>query len=146
MKKEYTVGFAFNIERSEVVLILKDRPEWQKGFWNGTGGKIEADETLQECMAREFLEETGLRSDPQNWKLFADYKLSKARIFFLKSFMDITGACQQEGESETIRIWKISELNSLPLLPNLRWLIPLALDASSPIAQITEQNERERIE
>lgn len=48
--KEYVLGFAFNRERTKIVLILKNRPDWQKGKYNGIGGKIEpSDETADRC-------------------------------------------------------------------------------------------------
>ena len=35
----YVVGFYF--AQGQVMLIQKDRPVWQKGKWNGVGGKID---------------------------------------------------------------------------------------------------------
>jgi 8-oxo-dGTP diphosphatase len=42
---KYVVGFLFNEGKTKVVLIKKNRPDWQKGYFNGVGGKIEGDET-----------------------------------------------------------------------------------------------------
>ena len=35
------VGFAFTEDRRSVILIRKNRPEWQAGRLNGVGGHIE---------------------------------------------------------------------------------------------------------
>ncbi len=57
-KDRYVVGFVFSKDLSRVLLVLKNRPAWQNGKFNGIGGKIEADETAFEAMNREFVEET----------------------------------------------------------------------------------------
>jgi 8-oxo-dGTP diphosphatase len=56
--KHWVVGFVFK-NRDEVTLVMKNRPEWQKGKLNGVGGKIEAGETSAQAMRREFKEEAG---------------------------------------------------------------------------------------
>lgn len=56
----YVLGFMFNPERDKVVLIEKNRPEWQAGKLNGVGGKVEQGETPLQAMIREFYEETGI--------------------------------------------------------------------------------------
>jgi len=59
-KHRYVLGFMFDRDYAEVALILKNRPAWQAGKWNGIGGKIEGDETPHAAMVREFTEETYL--------------------------------------------------------------------------------------
>jgi hypothetical protein len=57
-KHRFVLGFVFDFEAKKVLLVLKNRPDWQTGLLNGLGGKIEADETPLEAMEREFKEET----------------------------------------------------------------------------------------
>lgn len=64
----YVVGFMFTTDLSKVLLILKNKPEWQSGKLNGIGGKVEDGETFHAALAREFLEETGARFD--GWKFY----------------------------------------------------------------------------
>jgi len=47
MKKTYVAGFMFSPDLENVVLIEKQKPEWQKGKYNAVGGKIEDGETPQ---------------------------------------------------------------------------------------------------
>lgn len=61
------VGFVFR--GKEVVLILKNRPDWQAGRLNGVGGRVEAGESPKEAMVREFKEETGLYIPLGFWML-----------------------------------------------------------------------------
>ena len=58
VKDRYVLGFVFSLDASRVLLIWKNRPEWQKGKLNGIGGKIEEGELPIDAMKREFSEET----------------------------------------------------------------------------------------
>lgn len=67
---EYVLGFAID-SSSNVLLIKKKRgPSFNIGMYNGIGGSIEDRETRQEAMAREFQEECGLSTPPENWECF----------------------------------------------------------------------------
>lgn len=55
-----------------VVLIKKNRPEWQKGRFNGLGGKVKAAESMPDAMSREFQEECGVIVDPDRWKVVGE--------------------------------------------------------------------------
>lgn len=57
---EYVIGFMFSAGMQLVLLIRKNRPDWQAGRLNGIGGKIEPGEAPIDAMIREFKEETGL--------------------------------------------------------------------------------------
>ncbi len=57
--KRMVLGFAFNPFANKVLLIHKNRPDWQRGKLNGVGGHIEGSETSRDAMVREFREETG---------------------------------------------------------------------------------------
>lgn len=53
------LGFCFNPLDNTVLLMRKNRPDWQAGKLNGVGGHIETGETSRDAMVREFREETG---------------------------------------------------------------------------------------
>lgn len=56
----------FSLDKTKVVLIQKNRPEWQKGKLNGVGGKKEkTDFNLFSTMIRKFKEETGVDTRPK---------------------------------------------------------------------------------
>src|SRR5579875_1366427 len=68
----YVLGFAFNKEKTKVLLIRKNRPQWQAGLFNGIGGKIESYDVLPvKAMVREFIEETGLSTSIEQWNQYA---------------------------------------------------------------------------
>ena len=127
MKPEYVCGFAF-CESScgnnpSVVLIEKKKPAWQAGKLNGVGGLIEPGETPHEAMVREFREEAGVMMP--DWTRFIVLAYPEATIHFFcrftTSFRNIRSVTEEKvGIYDTL---------FLPnnCLPNLRWLIPMAL-------------------
>lgn len=60
---QYCIGFLINKSFSRIVLIKKNRPDWQAGFYSVPGGHIEDNETPHEAVVREFREETGVQID-----------------------------------------------------------------------------------
>jgi 8-oxo-dGTP pyrophosphatase MutT (NUDIX family) len=51
MSEHMVLGFVFNRDFSEVALILRNRPKWQAGHYNGIGGHIEDGENPYDAMA-----------------------------------------------------------------------------------------------
>ena len=69
---------AIIFRRGRVLLVERGR-EPLKGYWSLPGGLVEPGETLHQAVAREVLEETGLRVRPQKWsELFERIMLDAA--------------------------------------------------------------------
>lgn len=135
---KYVVGFLFNDDLTEVLLINKTKPKWQNGKLNGVGGKIEKDETKVEAMVREFQEETSVSSDSKDWHLFCSLtEFQNSRdlhsVFCLRAvsnFHDLSNLDIKQTTEEKPEVFKVSEVSmSDRILPNLKWLIPLAIDS-----------------
>ncbi len=148
--KKYVVGFAF-VGR-EVLVIRKQRPEWQRGKLNGIGGHIEpTDASPVHAMVREFEEETGCRTHPSEWTHFATLEgndSDPARrhtesgafvVFFFRMDLPIelvhliTSPTDERVEWTSLHA---ATMWQTPVVPNLRWLIPLACfkhDADWPL-------------
>jgi 8-oxo-dGTP pyrophosphatase MutT (NUDIX family) len=124
----YVVGFLFSPDRKNVVLIKKNRPDWQKDQFNGIGGHVEEYETAWEAMGREFNEETGVFFD--RWECFHVGKSiddPSVTVSFFKAFDKVyERVCSMEDEA--VEIVSVDSLKSINLIYNLNWLIPLALD------------------
>lgn len=125
--QKYTVGLLFSEDLKTVILINKRRPEWQIGKLNGIGGHIEENEKPQDCMTREFKEETGV--EIRDWSLFATLTdTEKWLVYFFRSVVsnDLISRCQTQTDEEVIQI---SLRDPLPenTIENLKWMIPLAL-------------------
>ncbi|AYA40266.1 NUDIX domain-containing protein [Xenorhabdus nematophila] len=124
---KYVTGFMFSKDKKHVSLISKLQPSWQEGKINGIGGKIETGETPQQAMAREFAEEAGIETLPDEWKLFT--VLTRPDVYqvnFLYTYDDRVYSAKSI-EKEIVSIY---ETNALPdnVIHNLRWLIPMAID------------------
>lgn len=123
-QQEYTAAFVFDATNLGLVMLIeKNRPSWQAGKLNGIGGHLEPGETPLECVQREFHEETGVRV--QDFELFCELTDgSNWRVHFFK------GTTAHEGQSMTDEkvVWinsrYLHEIDNL--IPNLRWLIPMA--------------------
>lgn len=129
--QEYVVGFLHN--HAEVVLIRKNRPEWQDGLLNGVGGHIEEyDDGPCAAMVREFKEETGVDVPRERWQLFVTLEGPKAKIYCYAS-EDKTYDYQLMRATETktdedVGIYSINWLNmdwDNSTVPNLKWIIPM---------------------
>lgn len=124
--KSYVCGFYFDDTLSRVVLIWKNKPKWQEGKLNGVGGKIEKDENPYDAMRREFKEETGI--DHKDWVYFislSGYDWHVSFFYAIGKFNEFEYAETQE-EEEVAKI-DIDTLDSFDYIPNLKWLIPMAI-------------------
>jgi len=137
--KKYVVGFMFTNNCQNVILIRKKKPLWQEGKLNGVGGKIELNETPLTAMIREYHEEAGVVFD--KWDNFLTIQYLSCTVYFFKGFDD--GCFYQSETKELENIEKI-EIGHWPfneVIPNLNWIINLALD---PDIEHTEAMEEYR--
>ena len=127
-KKFYTAGFAF--ENDKVLLIRKEQQQWQQGFLNGIGGKIEShDLTVHHAQAREFTEETALISRPDDWNLFDVEDFSHARIYwFWAEGLKIHQAIKTTNEMPEVHQIRnvINDLDGVMALYNVPYLLSKA--------------------
>lgn len=124
--QEYVCGFLFDSSENHVVLVRKNKPEWQKGLLNGVGGKIELGETPEVAMTREFTEETGIVIE--DWKPMIILNGVDWKVYFYASKNDWCYSVNSL-EQEEILIVEVEDLfASYSVIPNLNWLIPFCLD------------------
>lgn len=121
--KTYVAGFLFDVDYEHVALIKKEKPDWQKGRLNGIGGKIEPGELSPDAMRREFLEETGM--DVEGWKQFIQLSGGGFSVDFYYALGNPWNV--QTTTDEQVGCYQVSELTQLNTIPNLQWLIPMAM-------------------
>ncbi|MGO2160302.1 MAG: 8-oxo-dGTP diphosphatase MutT [Vibrio toranzoniae] len=67
MKRIHIVaGIVFNQDKSQVFITKRPDDKHKGGFWEFPGGKVEADETIEQAMTRELDEEIGIKVTEQS--------------------------------------------------------------------------------
>ena len=124
---KYVVGLLFRKDGTEVDLIEKLRPAWQRGRLNGIGGKIEEGECADDAMPREFREETG--ANVVDWRMFCVLRGTAAEVSVFVAHSDIQELASITDERV---LWiPVADLHGFQLVDKLSWLIPMALDRNS---------------
>ena len=123
-----TLGFIFTPDFSQVLLITKNRPDWQVGKINGLGGKCEEGETFKACISREVQEEANILISPRKWKEVASLNWQKWQV---KVFTTVWPNSLDQISTTTDEKVEWFEVERLPtnVMSNLRWLIPLSVDS-----------------
>ena len=124
---EFVLGFLFNIDCTKVILIRKEKPYWQKGFYNGVGGKVQEGELPIEAIRREFREETVL--DIFYWKYFGYINDSGNKISLFTSLIPTESFVKESVVNKTEEIVTevfLDNIKNIPIVYNLHWLIPMA--------------------
>jgi 8-oxo-dGTP diphosphatase len=146
----YCLGFLFAWAPygRRVALVRKARPEWQKGRLNGVGGKVESGESPAEAMVREFAEEAVggdhrayLAWQPSGgWREYAFLLTRESKVHvFAGLHGDLAFPLKSDGTDEPAA-WFDPDALPADALPNLRWLIPMALDADVFHARVGYQH------
>ena len=106
----------------------KGRPQWQSGFWNGVGGRVEGyDLSYSKAMEREWFEEVRMPGDSPAFKRFVTIEGLDYTLHCFYAFSDqIYNAV---GTDEPVAPWSIEHL-PVKLIPNNNWIIPMALNHS----------------
>lgn len=125
---EYVLGFIFDSSFKKVLLINKNRPDWQKGKINGIGGKIERNETPKAAISREVLEETRLVIQKKEWKEMGVHKGKDWNVYIFTTVYKYNPSDAQTMTDEKIAWYSISRLPNT-IISNLTWFIPLCKDS-----------------
>lgn len=128
------VGFVFDDDFRHVLLIQKQKPDWQRGFFNGIGGKCKEKEPPRLAIARETYEETGMDVEPESWTHFLTLhtggKPETAPAVEVSFFFTNVERCvitsAESKTKEQILIVPRRSLLDYKTVPNLQWMVPLA--------------------
>lgn len=124
---KYSLGFIFDAELQRVLLVHKEKPEWQKGRVNGIGGKFESGETPAECISRETIEESSLAIAPDEWVYVGalHQEIGDVAVLAAKYSGRLEDAIKNDYEEVG---W--FDVNALPsnVIENLKWLVPVSLE------------------
>ena len=123
--RHYVLALLFTADRRQVVLMRRTRPAWQAGRVNALGGKLLDAETPAAAARREVREEAGV--DVARWDEVLVWDDPHYRMHLLVAVDDAALAARTCEDQEVF----LADVHALPpaVIDNLRWLIPLALDA-----------------
>ncbi|MCX7782022.1 MAG: NUDIX domain-containing protein [Meiothermus sp.] len=124
---QYVAGFLFTPDKTRVVLMRKHRADPDARLFNGVGGKIGPDELPKTAMSRVFKEETGVSIPAKDWMALARLEGYTFQVYFFVAVSELAHEIQGKGEDE-VGIFAVNDLFSGPVVPSVRWLVPLAFD------------------
>ncbi len=141
---KYVAGFLFKPWHTDVWLIQKERPEWQKGKLNGIGGKILEGEEPLAAMIREFKEEAGLNIT--GWRPFCELYFGQVDVVYFFTYIqtridfDMPDPVAQTDEKIFLvpTIQATTDCAFAPCVGHLGWLIPMALNKDNLMAKVWE--------
>jgi len=140
-KPQFCLGFLFDMDIKNVLLMKKNRSpkgaEHMIGKLNGIGGHCEMGENFEDTMIRECAEETGL--EMEQWGHFCDYEVDIGIIHCYWGRGNIHKFRQIEDEKlyicsleKTFKARILRDFNSyykdFPIVDNIGWLIPMAIN------------------
>lgn len=126
MTTHYVVGFPISDDGISILLMHKKRPDWQNGYINGIGGKMEGSESPETAMRREAKEEvTNLDMD---WgKAFIQLRFDDAILNCFSVAVPWDNLMKVKAKTdEQVTVYDIEELAGVDVIPNLNFLIPMA--------------------
>jgi 8-oxo-dGTP diphosphatase len=129
----YVLGFVFDLKFEHVLLMLKNRPVWQAGKFNGIGGHVEPGESSLEAMIREAKEEIGVATfRPPGWLPVITLKNvvrhGLVDIFVVRTTIKQLGVLQRVSVKAEEPVFYFP-VDCLPpkILPNIAWIVPMAI-------------------
>ena len=145
---KYVAGLLFSTEGERVALIHKDHgPAAVVGRWNAIGGKCSTGsagqpESPDSAIWREFLEEAGV---DVSWTLFLILKGDDWEVHFFHAFNGERLSQVRTVEREVVNVFRVGEVLDpcFDPVPNLRWIIPMALGHKNDHVWVYEVREKE---
>jgi 8-oxo-dGTP diphosphatase len=135
------VGFLGD-EKGRVLMLQKAKPDWQRGKWNGVGGKADPDDiNIHHTMEREWNEEVGIDVGVE-WDLYAVWSNRHIEIFFFRATVPDLDAFEFPAFNdvgEKLEVFERDGVTRIPTLPNINWLLPLAFTDYSVFVMAREK-------
>ncbi len=122
------------LKRDEHVLLMRGGAhKWFAGRYNGLGGHVEPGEDVYTAALREVQEEAGVRPEALTLRAVVHvvgFDPGVLLFVFCGTLSAEPVAASAEGTLEWV---PLERLDHYPLLPDLRWLLPRALDSTVPL-------------
>lgn len=108
-------------DRRARLLLIRRANEPGRGLWSLPGGRVESEETLNEAVVREVLEETGLLVSPGSIVGTVERGGPDGVVYAITDFAarPVSGRLQAGDDASDARFVFAAELADLPLSPGL---------------------------
>ncbi len=134
-----TLGYIVSADGEKTLLVHRNKRQEDVHFgkFNGLGGKMKPNETIQGCLLREIWEETGLTChDTQlrgtiNWKGFG--KNGEDWFVFVYRINSFAGEVPDTNDEGTLCWKRIDELHTLPMWEGDKYFLHLVFDSDPHI-------------
>ncbi|MBK6303624.1 MAG: NUDIX hydrolase [Arcobacter sp.] len=98
-------------DNKEILLLKKNNPDWQKGLYNGIGGKVELNTTPLETIIKKCEEELGINIS--NW-IELDSEISSSGIEIVYFLTTLNEGEIKKLQSQTDERAELFSINNLP--------------------------------
>lgn len=98
-------------DNKEILLLKKNNPDWQKGLYNGIGGKVELNTTPLETIIKKCQEELGVNIS--NW-IELDSEISSSGIEIVYFLTTLNEGEIKKLQSQTDERSELFSINNLP--------------------------------
>ncbi|WP_206193431.1 NUDIX hydrolase [Aliarcobacter cryaerophilus] len=98
-------------DNEEILLLKKNNPDWQKGLYNGIGGKVELNTTPLETIIKKCQEELGVNIS--NW-IELDSEISSSGIEIVYFLTTLNESEIKKLQSQTDERAELFSINNLP--------------------------------
>ena len=98
-------------DNKEILLLRKNNPDWQKGLYNGIGGKVELNTTPLETIIKKCQEELGVNIS--NW-IELDSEISSSGIEIVYFLTTLNEGEIKKLQSQTDERAELFSINNLP--------------------------------
>ncbi|WNL29001.1 NUDIX hydrolase [Aliarcobacter cryaerophilus] len=98
-------------DNEEILLLKKNNPDWQKGLYNGIGGKVELNTTSLETIIKKCQEELGVNIS--NW-IELDSEISSSGIEIVYFLTTLNEGEIKKLQSQTDERAELFSINNLP--------------------------------
>lgn len=98
-------------DNKEILLLKKNNPDWQRGLYNGIGGKVELNTTPLETIIKKCQEELG--ANISNW-IELDSEISSSGIEIVYFLTTLNEGEIKKLQSQTDERAELFSINNLP--------------------------------
>lgn len=113
------ISMAIVVHNGKILIAQRKKGKHQEFMWEFPGGKLEKGETLQECVAREFLEEMNKKIEVKDFFMDKIFTYADKGDFHLNAFW---ASCEDDiipqiNEHESVKWVKVEELDNYSFCP-----------------------------